>query len=176
MTTPWSLQGKTALVCGASQGIGAATAQLFAERGAKVIALARTPENLSQFMKTLKNEGHQSFAVDLSDLDSLQNKIIPELQKQTIHILVNNAGGPKGGPMHKADIHEFEAPLKAHLFASQLLVQALFLKMKEAGYGRILNVISTSVKNPLPNLGVSNTIRGAMASWSKTLAGELAPY
>jgi len=172
----WDLTGKTALVSGASQGIGAATAQLLAERGARVIALARTEGALKDLLKSLPGTGHSYYMVDLMDLESLQNKILPVLQKENIQILINNSGGPKGGLLYQASFTDFEDPLKAHLLASHLLVQAVVPSMKAAGHGRIVNVISTSVKNPLPGLGVSNTVRGAMASWSKTLAGELGAF
>ncbi|WP_413575060.1 SDR family oxidoreductase [Bdellovibrio sp. HCB290] len=171
----WDLQGKTAVVCGASQGIGFATAKLLAERGARVIALARNEDNLKSLIASLSKGPHKYFAVDLADTESLK-KILPSLAQEQIHILVNNAGGPKGGPLLEASIEEFEAPLRAHLVAAHLLVQTVVPSMKASKYGRIVNIISTSVKNPIPGLGVSNTIRGAMANWSKTLAGELGPY
>ncbi|MGE5085934.1 MAG: SDR family oxidoreductase [Bacillota bacterium] len=172
----WDLTGKTALVSGASQGIGEATAQLLAERGARIIALARNEEKLKSLVKGLSGSGHGYYVVDLSDLETLQTVILPALQKEKVEILINNAGGPKGGPLYQASYAEFEAPIKAHLLASHLLVQAVIPAMKAAGYGRIVNIISTSVKNPLPGLGISNTVRGAMASWSKTLAGELGVF
>nr|WP_295899943.1 SDR family oxidoreductase [uncultured Bdellovibrio sp.] len=172
----WSLQGKTAVVCGASGGIGEASAKLLAERGARILALARTEEKLKALISSLPGEGHKSFAIDLANTDKLQTDILPLLQKESVQILINNTGGPKGGPLHEANITEFEIPLRAHLIASHLLVQTLLPSMKKSQYGRIINVISTSVKNPIPGLGVSNTIRGAMANWSKTLAGELAPF
>ncbi|MFM6928140.1 MAG: SDR family oxidoreductase, partial [Bdellovibrio sp.] len=172
----WDLTGKTALVSGASQGIGEAAAQLLAERGARIIALARNEEKLKSLVKNLPGAGHGYYVVDLSDLETLQKVILPAVQKEKVEILINNAGGPKGGLLYQADFAEFEAPIKAHLLASHLLVQAVIPAMKAAGYGRIVNIISTSVKNPLPGLGVSNTVRGAMASWSKTLAGELGAF
>lgn len=172
----WSLQGKTAVVCGASGGIGEAAAKIFAERGARVIALARTEDKLKSLLQSLTGEGHKSFSIDLGDTEKLQKDILPELKKESVQILVNNTGGPKGGLLYEASISEFENPLHAHLLASHLLVQTLLPSMKQSQYGRIINVISTSVKNPIPGLGVSNTIRGAMANWSKTLAGELAPF
>ncbi|KHD87707.1 MAG: short-chain dehydrogenase [Bdellovibrio sp. ArHS] len=171
----WSLHGKTALVCGASSGIGKATALLLAERGARIIALARTEEKLQTLMAELLGEGHQYYVVDLANTEELTT-FLPELKKENIQILINNAGGPKAGLLHEAQVDEFTAPMKAHLYAAHLLVQTVLPAMKASHYGRILNVISTSVKNPLPNLGVSNTVRGAMASWSKTLAAELAPF
>ncbi|WP_413584693.1 SDR family oxidoreductase [Bdellovibrio sp. HCB274] len=171
----WDLQGKTAVVCGASQGIGYATAKLLAERGARVIALARNEEKLKSLLQSLPKGSHKYFVVDLADTDGLK-KILPELSKEKVQILVNNSGGPKGGPLLEASVEEFETPVKAHLVAAHLLVQTVVPAMKAANYGRIVNIISTSVKNPIPGLGVSNTVRGAMASWSKTLAGELAPF
>jgi 3-oxoacyl-[acyl-carrier protein] reductase len=92
-----------------------------------------------------------------------------------VDILVNNTGGPPPGTAHEADIAAFEQAFRLHLLAYQTLVRAVVSGMKERKHGRIINVISTSVKQPLPNLGVSNTIRGAVAQWSKTLANELGP-
>ncbi|WP_413557733.1 SDR family oxidoreductase [Bdellovibrio sp. HCB209] len=171
----WDLQGKTAVVCGASQGIGQATAKLLAERGARVIALARNEDALKELLKTFKGSGHKYFAVDLADTDTLK-KILPEIAKENVQILINNSGGPKGGALLDVSIEEFEAPFKAHLKAAHLLVQTVVPSMRSSGYGRIVNIISTSVKNPIPGLGVSNTVRGAMANWSKTLAGELGAF
>jgi 3-oxoacyl-[acyl-carrier protein] reductase len=171
----WDLQGKTAIVCGASQGIGEATAKLLAERGARIIALARNEDKLKDLMKSLKGSGHKYYVIDLADTDALK-KILPDLAKENVQILINNSGGPKGGPLLDASVEEFEAPIKAHLKAAHLMVQTVAPAMRSSCYGRIVNIISTSVKNPIPGLGVSNTIRGAMANWSKTLAGELGPY
>lgn len=169
----WDLSGKTAVICGSSQGIGEATLKLLAHRGARIVALARNHDKLKQLTEDLPGEGHQFFAVDLSNSEELQ-KLLPQIQKTSPHILINNSGGPKGGPLLEASISDFENPLRAHLMAAHLLVQACVPSMRAAGYGRIVNIISTSVKNPIPGLGVSNTVRGAMASWSKTLASELA--
>lgn len=172
----WSLQGKTAVVCGASGGIGAAAAQLLAERGARIIALARNEEKLQQLVTNLPGQRHSYFAIDLGETLKLKQEVLPSLQNEVVHILINNSGGPKGGLLHQADISEFENPLRAHLLASHLLTQTLLPSMRREQYGRVINIISTSVKTPIPNLGVSNTVRGAMANWSKTLAGELAAF
>lgn len=171
-----SLEGKTALVCGASGGIGKAAAELLAARGAKVIALARSKDKLDVLVRSLPGTGHKALVADLSDLENLKSQISPQLKNESVQILINNAGGPKGGPLHEADISQFQAPIETHLMASQLLMQSVLPAMKAAKYGRIINIISTSVKSPIPGLGVSNTVRGAMASWSKTLAGELGPF
>ena len=175
MSTP-SLSGKTALICGASQGIGAACAQLFAERGARVVLLARNAEKLQAVMKGLSGTGHAMMAVDLSDLGKLQKDILPEIEKLNCTILLNNSGGPKGGPLLQAGVEEFESGFRAHLFAAQILTQSLVPSMKAQNYGRILNMLSTSVKAPIPGLGVSNTLRAAMANWAKTLSLELGPF
>lgn len=172
----WDLTGRTALVCGASEGMGRATAVMMAERGAQIIALSRTEEKLKQMVQGLSGSGHQYFAIDLTDKDAITNKLLPFLAKQEIHILINNSGGPKGGPLHEARVEEFYAPMQAHIFAAHVITQTVLPGMKKANYGRIVNIISTSVKTPIPNLGVSNTVRGAMANWSKTMAGELAPF
>jgi 3-oxoacyl-[acyl-carrier protein] reductase len=176
MIESWNLNGITALVCGASQGIGEATTRLLATRGARVVALARTEEKLNALIKELSGQGHKYWAIDFADTERLQKEVVPHLQKDNIQILINNAVGPKGGPLSDAKVSEFEVPFRVHLYASHILTQAALPSMKAANYGRIVNIISTSVKTPIPNLGVSNTVRGAMASWSKTLAGELAMY
>lgn len=171
----WDLTGKTAVICGASQGMGSATAVLMAERGARVVALARNEEKLKQLMNELKGSGHKYFVIDLGNTEELQ-KLLPAIAAEKPLILVNNTGGPKGGPLLEASIGDFKNPLEAHLLASHLLMQTCVPSMKAARYGRIINIISTSVKTPIPGLGVSNTVRGAMANWSKTIAGELAPF
>ena len=172
------LQSKWALVGGASQGIGSAIAQIFAEQGARVVLMSRSMEKLELVRKTLVNpDQHVSLSLDLEATE----KIAPALQtlmRSTgpIEIVVNNSGGPAAGPMVAADIREFEKGFRAHVMASHTIMQNVLPGMKDQKYGRFINVISTSVKVPLPNLGVSNTIRAAMASWSKTLANEVGPF
>ncbi|MBX2993696.1 MAG: SDR family oxidoreductase [Bdellovibrionaceae bacterium] len=172
----FDLKGHKALVCGASQGIGEATALLLAERGAQVVLLARNVDRLHELCARLPGKGHEVLTADLADLESLKIHVIPKISKMGISILINNSGGPKGGALIDADILEFESALRAHVLASHLIVQALLPGMKERGYGRIVNVISTSVKAPISGLGVSNTTRAAMANWAKTLAGEVGVF
>lgn len=174
--TTWNLENKTALICGASQGMGEATARLLAARGARVLALARSQDKLAQLIKELPGSGHKFWTIDFADTKKLQREIASLVAKENPQILINNAIGPKGGPLSETNVEEFEAPLRVHLYASHILTQACLPAMKAANYGRIVNIISTSVKTPIPNLGVSNTVRGAMANWSKTLANELAPF
>jgi 3-oxoacyl-[acyl-carrier protein] reductase len=172
-----NLNGKSALVCGASQGIGKAAALELARLGARVTVVARNPEKLDKVVEELKiisASRHDALVADFQDPNRLrtilQDWVTPE---NTYHILVNNTGGPPAGPAHLAGTEEFLNAFNQHLICNQILAQALIPGMRDAGYGRIINVISTSVKQPLPNLGVSNTIRGAVANWSKTLANEL---
>ena len=172
----WDLMGKTALICGASEGMGKATAELMASRGAKIIAISRTEEKLKDLMTKLSGSGHQYIPLDLSNTENIKNNLLPFLKKMEVHILVNNSSGPPVGPLIETDIESFMNPIRAHLFASHVITQAVVPSMKKADYGRIINIISTSVKVPIPNFGVSNTVRGAMASWSKTMAFELAPF
>jgi len=158
------LAGKNALVCGASSGIGRAIALGLKEAGARVWGLARRGDEIAR----LGLAG--AVAHDLEDLDGLPRALegLPP-----IHVLVNNSGGPPSGPILDAQPADFERAFRCHVLASHRLVQLLLPGMREAGYGRIVNVISTSVREPLVGLGVSNTIRGAMAAWSKTLSKEL---
>lgn len=172
----WDLTGKTALICGASEGMGKATAELMAKRGARIIAVSRTEEKLKKLITGLAGDGHAYIPLDLSNTDDVKNKLLPFLKTNDVHILVNNSSGPPVGPLLETDVESFMNPLRAHLFASHIITQAIVPSMKKANYGRIINIISTSVKVPIPNFGVSNTVRGAMASWSKTMAGELAPF
>lgn len=175
-----NLENKTAFVCGSTQGIGKASALEMASMGATIVLLARNEEKLKATLAelpTLAGQKHSYIAADFSKPAELKTAIENHLALGvTCHILVNNTGGPKGGPIREAGIDEFYDTFTQHLICNHILVQALYPLMKDNGYGRIINVISTSVKQPLPNLGVSNTIRGAVASWSKTLATELAPF
>ncbi len=172
------LTGKHALVCGASQGIGRAVAVELAGMGASVTVLARRADKLKALLDALPEAPgalpHHHIALDGSDLDALRQAMQNLVKRAPVHILVNNSGGPPPGPILSADIAAFEAAVRAHLLANQVRAQELIPGMRESGYGRIVNVISTSVKEPIPGIGVSNATRGAVASWAKTLAGEVA--
>ncbi|NQD39081.1 SDR family oxidoreductase [Permianibacter sp. IMCC34836] len=174
------LDGRRALVCGSSQGIGLATAQCLAAQGASVTLLARDPAKLATALASLptgSGQRHQQVSADFSDPAAVSHAISDYLARgDSCQILINNTGGPAPGPAHAATAEQFLAAFNQHLICNQILLQALLPGMKAAGYGRVINVISTSVKQPIPNLGVSNTIRGAVANWSKTLAGELGPF
>lgn len=173
------LTGKNAIVCGSTQGIGKATAIELAKLGANITLIARNEEKLKGVQSELdqsQGQVHHYVVADFSKADELKEKIGSFVSDKTIHILINNTGGPAGGPANEADIDEFRIAFNMHLICNHILVQAVKDGMKTAGYGRIINVISTSVKQPLPNLGVSNTIRGAVANWSKTLANELGQH
>ena len=174
-----SLKGKTALICGSTQGIGLATAKELAALGAECILMARNREALEEIIPTLAAEHlqeHSYVIADFRDTQQVEDAVKQITEKQTIHILVNNTGGPAGGPIIEAEVHQFTDTFQQHLVCNHILVQAVITGMITAGYGRIINIISTSVKAPIKNLGVSNTIRAAVGSWAKTMAGELAPY
>lgn len=169
------LNGKRALVCGASQGIGEAAARELARLGAEVILLARSEEKLARVAKELPGKNHSFLVCDLSDRKALAEKL-DRLLTRPIEILICNTGGPKGGPLTDASEEEFLQGFSNHVLVNSLLVKKLLPGMKTSGYGRVINIISTSVKVPIPNLGVSNTVRGAVANWAKTLSAELAPF
>jgi len=174
-----SLTNITALICGSSQGIGLAAARELALIGANCILMARNADALQQAVDSLhKDDGqkHQWIAVDFSDPSEVEKQIKKLVATISIEILVNNTGGPKAGPILDAAPEVFEEAFRQHLVCNQILARAVMPGMREAGYGRIINIISTSVKTPLANLGVSNTIRLAVASWAKTLANEIGRY
>jgi 3-oxoacyl-[acyl-carrier protein] reductase len=174
------LTSRTAVVCGSTQGLGLASATELALLGSHVVLMARNEAKLQQTVAALPNNGQQAhgyLVADFSDSGSVKAAIDGFVAGGGMaHILVNNTGGPAGGTALDAGPTAFAAAFNAHLVCNHLLVQALAPGMKAAGFGRIVNIISTSVKQPIPGLGVSNTIRGAVASWAKTLATELGPH
>lgn len=174
------LSNKNALVCGGSKGIGWASAKLLAEAGCTVFLLSRNENDLKAACRSLptpNDQNHSYIACDMIQTELLKTLVENLTQRMgPIHILINNSGGPAAGPITLAKTDEFITAIKQHLLAAHVLVQTLLNGMKNSGYGRIINIISTSVKQPLPNLGVSNTLRGAMANWAKTLANELGIY
>jgi len=174
-----SLHSKTALVCGASQGIGKSIAIALADLGASCILLARNEIALKTVVAELsvaEGQSHVYRVVDFNQLDELRLTVGQLTVEYAIDILINNTGGPAGGLIATADPNAFEQAFSQHLICNHILAQAVIPSMKEKGWGRIINVISTSVKIPINNLGVSNTIRAAVASWAKTLSNELAVY
>lgn len=171
-----NINNKTALVCGSTQGIGKATAIALAQEGVQVTLISRDEAKLKQVLSELPgHRNHNYLVADFSNPEDLQLKVSKYIKAHSgFHILVNNTGGPKGGPLFSATPEAFTEAFKMHIICNQVLAQAVVPFMKSEGYGRIINVISTSVKEPIPGLGVSNTIRNAVANWSKTLATELA--
>lgn len=176
---PLNLQGKTALVSGSTQGIGLATAQALAGLGATCVLLARNEQSLQHVVSDLpapESQQHSYLIADFSKPEEVRSVATAFFKEHTAHILVNNTGGPPGGPITDASTDAFLAAFNQHLICNHILATLAIPGMKAAGWGRVVNVISTSVKIPLKGLGVSNTIRGAVASWSKTMANELGQY
>jgi len=174
------LTQKHAMVCGSTQGIGKACAIELANLGATVCLVARNQEKLISVKNELSTDAGQShtfIAVDFTDVDAVRQRARAFVADHApVHILVNNTGGPPAGPVFDAAPEAFLQGFSNHLICNQILAQTVVPGMKQAGYGRIVNIISTSVKQPLSGLGVSNTVRGAVASWAKTLATELGPF
>ena len=171
------LENKTALICGSTKGIGLSIAHAFAAAGARCILLARNAARLKLVLGELPlRDAAKPHQMEVADFgDSAQVKIVAEKLKAQgpIHILVNNTGGPAPGPITEAKPEQFLAAYQQHLVNNQLLVQALLPGMKQESFGRIINIISTSVRIPIANLGVSNTTRAAVAAWAKTLSNEV---
>lgn len=176
----YPLHGKRALVCGASKGIGRATAQLLAQRGASVTLFARSQDDLELVLGGLDRRAHQHHHILIGDVRN-PDQVLTSVDKAVetdgpFHIVVNNSGGPPGGSLVDSNIEQLLEAFQNHILFSHQLMQRVVHSMKVIHFGRIINIVSTSVKQPIEGLGVSNTIRGAMASWSKTLASELAPF
>ncbi len=169
-----NLNNKNALVCGSTQGIGKATAIALAEEGVNITLVARNEEKLKTVLSELPaHRDHNYIIADFSNPEDLKSKIGDQAR---YHILINNTGGPKSGAIHTASLEEFTKAFDMHILCNHILVQACLPFMKSEHYGRVINVISTSVKEPIPGLGVSNTIRNAVANWAKTLSGELGEF
>ncbi len=170
------LSGKHALVCGGSEGIGRAAAIELAALGADVTLLARREHALREAVAALpcgEAQHHDFLIADAAHTVALSDAVAALVAQRPVHILINNTGGPPGGAAHSADIAAYLDAFNKHLVANQALLQAVLPGMRAANWGRIVNVVSTSVKEPITNLGVSNTIRGAVASWAKTVSREL---
>ena len=166
-----------ALVCGSTQGIGKAIALNFAKCGAKVTLIARDKAKLKAVLEQMPGDAHHYLVADFQDPDTVARTVKDHIASHGgFHVLVNNTGGPRSGSILEADAGLFELAFRQHLICSHLLTQVTVPFMKTENYGRIINIISTSVKEPIPGLGVSNTIRGAMGNWSKTMANELGPH
>lgn len=176
------MKNKRALVCGSSKGIGAATAIELSKLGTSIILLARDENSLTEVMNELDkshNQKHDYIIADFDEPESLKKKILSTdyiKSEYPIHILINNSGGPKPGALLNADSEDILSAFNRHLLCNHILVQLLVPGMKKEKYGRIINITSTSVKEPIKGLGISNTIRGAVANWAKTLSFELGEY
>ncbi len=174
-----SLEGKYAVVCGSTQGIGLAIAEELALLGANCTLVARNEEALKAAVHTLDTalrQQHGYLVADFSKPDEVKRIIEDHVAKNPVNILINNTGGPAAGPVTEATEEAFLNTFNQHLICNHILAKACIPSMKKEGYGRIVNIISTSVKIPLKNLGVSNTIRGAVASWAKTLSNEVGQF
>lgn len=174
----FDLNNKRALVCGASKGIGFAIAKKFSELGASVTLSSSNEDNLKQAVSKLNNtDKHDYFAVDFNDYKLVEQTVKNLIDKGNKYdILVNNSSGPAPGQLSDASTDDLLNAFQRHLFSSHLITKLLLPNMKNNKFGRIINIISISVKEPVANLGVSNTLRGAMNSWAKTLSKEVAPY
>lgn len=174
-----NITGKNALICGSSKGIGLAIAQELALSGANCTLISRSEESLKIAVATLeasKNQQHDYLIADFNHYEQVKNVVTRYVEKKDIQILINNSGGPAGGLITEAKPEAFLEAFQQHLICNQVITKAILPGMKSSSYGRIINIISTSVKIPLKGLGVSNTIRGAVASWSKTMANELGVF
>ena len=174
-----NLKNKTAWVFGASAGIGRAIAIELSRVGANILLIARNKNNLQKVLNELCvkfDQKHDFLSIDMSNAENLVLALKKYKKTKNVEIVINNSGGPKGGLGHLADPDDYSAAFKQHVLSAQVVAKIAIPLMTQKGFGRIINIISTSVKQPINGLGVSNTIRGAMANWSKTLSSELGQY
>ena len=173
-----NLEHKNALVCGSTQGIGKAAAFALASEGVKLTLVARNETKLKDVIAGLPNaEKHNYIIADFMNPLDLKAKVEAYIQNNHgFHILVNNTGGPRSGAIIDSSLEDFENAFTQHLKCNHVLAQLTVPFMKEESFGRIINIISTSVKEPIEGLGVSNTIRNAVGNWSKTLSFELGRF
>lgn len=169
-----ALEGRLALVCGGSEGIGLAAAQALAADGARVRLLARTESKLRSALATLAGCGHGWIVADAAQPEAMARHVHAAIGSEPVSVLINNSAGPPPGPIASASAAQFLDALQQQLLAAHALVQLLLPGMREQRFGRIVNVVSTSVREPIANLGTSNTARAAVAAWAKTLAAEVA--
>ena len=174
-----SLLGKRTLVGGSTQGIGLAIAKQLAADGATVILLARNEEKLQKVLENLPNtEGviHQYLVADFSDFEHFKTVISDFFTTNTVDIVVNNTGGPPAKAAVETTIEDFQKAFEMHLLANHFLATKAVEGMKTKGWGRIVNVLSSTIKQPKVNMILSNSIRAGVANWSKTLATELGSW
>ncbi len=170
------LSGKWALVGGSSKGIGLAVAQELSRLGASVILTGRDETALMAAKATLAGP-NETVVVDFQSNSSIDKLLAGITEKgRTINILVNNAGGPPSGSFMESRADAMIQALNTHLFAMDQMSRALAPGMRSSGYGRIVNIVSVTARVPLKNMILSNTVRGAVLNWSKTVSLELAPY
>lgn len=171
------LEGRHALICGASRGIGRATATRLSKMGARTTLLARNREELEALASELSEQGGDPLVL-VADLESASLAATLKAHIAThggVDIVIHNTGGPPAGPLLEATQQALQVAFQRHVLSAQTIQQVTLPHMKERGYGRFIQVLSTSVREPIPNLGVSNIIRAAMASWAKSLSRELPP-
>ncbi len=169
------LRGKVALVTAASKGLGRASAQALAEEGARLVICARGEEALERARSELAAITEVVGVVaDVTRPDAPRTLVGTALDRfGTLDVLVANSGGPPAMRALDVDDASLAAALNSNLLTSIRLVQAVFAPMRAAGWGRIVLIASTSVKQPLPNLALSNTARAGLWGWAKTAAADL---
>ncbi len=172
-----------AMVCGSTSGIGKACAMELAGLGASVTLVARNEEKLRGALADLPRVGgvgqaaHDYLVADLGDPKAAGDVVRAKAAAEgTWHILIANTGGPPSGAMLDATLEQFQTAVNSLLLTPHEFVRALVPGMKAAKYGRIVTIGSTSVKQPIPNLGLSNAVRAGAANWAKTLSQELGPF
>lgn len=172
------LHGRTALVLGSSRGLGEAIARTLAAEGARVIISGRDAARVDSVAQAIRDAGGQAgtLTIDLADRASVEAALaqLTASEAWPIDVLVNNSGGPPPGPVAQASAAQWSGSFEAMAGAVFTLTAALLPGMRARGFGRVINLVSSGVAQPIPNLGLSNALRAAVVGWAKTLAGEVA--
>jgi len=174
-----NLEGKKALVGASTQGLGKAIALQLASCGASVTLMARNEEKLKATIAELDtnfNQKHNYIVVDFYDFNDFESKTSTYFKQNTVDILVNNTNGPEAGGVFEKNTNHYQKAFDLLFKTTCHLTLLAVENMKKNNFGRIINTASLTVKEPLPNLVLSNTIRAAVAIWAKTLAKDVAPF
>jgi 3-oxoacyl-[acyl-carrier protein] reductase len=168
------LDGRVALVTASSKGLGRASALALSQEGAKVVLCGRREQDLAEAAAAMPGEA-LAVAADVTDPATPARLVAAAVEHfGALHVLVANAGGPPLGHALEVDDGALLAALNANLLTSVRLVRAAVPHLRAAGWGRICLITSVSVKQPIPNLALSNTARTGLWGWAKTAAADLA--
>jgi len=168
------LKGRTAIVCGASSGIGLGVAEALAEEGANVAMFARRRDMLERQAERLGALAVRGDLTNPAHLERLVEQTVKALGG--VDVVVNNGGGPPRTPAREIDAEAVESAVELLLVSAVRLTNLCLPYLERSGHGRVINITSSSVREPIDSLALSNAVRPGVVGWAKTLAREVAPH